>query len=185
MIPAPTPANELQRLTELLRLKLLDRVADAPFDAVTRCLALGVCAPTALISLVDANRQWFMCRVGLDATETPRAVSFCGHAVCGTEPFVIPDALRDKRFADNPLVLGPPYVRAYLGIPLITSNGNALGSLCATDIKPRAWTGADVALARDLALITIALIEARALKTDLGDSFTTLANLFQQRAQAA
>lgn len=67
MLPAPTPANELQRLTELLRLRLLDRVPDDAFNAVTRCLALGLHTPTALISLVDADRQWFMCRVGLDA----------------------------------------------------------------------------------------------------------------------
>ncbi len=184
MLPAPTPANELQRLTELLRLRLLDRVPDDAFNAVTRCLALGLHTPTALISLVDADRQWFMCRVGLDAAETPRAVSFCGHAICAPEPFVIPDALLDERFADNPLVLGPPHVRAYLGIPL-TSNGHALGTLCAIDIKPRPWSNAEICLARDLAMITMALLDARTLKTELGDSFTTLANLFQQRAQAA
>lgn len=181
MIPAPTPANELQRLAALLRLKLLDTAADAAFDALTRCLARGTGAPIALISLVGAERQWFMCRVGLEAAETPRAVSFCGHAICGEEPLVIANALDDPRFSDNPLVLGPSQIRAYLGVPLITAEGFALGTLCAIDTAPRAWTPHAIAMARDLAHIVMALIEARAFKTELGESFAALAGLCKPR----
>jgi GAF domain-containing protein len=174
MIPAPAPANELQRLTALLRLKLLDSTPDAAFDALTRCLVRATGVPIALISLVGADRQWFMCRIGLEATETPREVSFCGHVICGTAPLVIANALDDPRFADNPLVLGPSHIRAYLGVPLITSEGFALGTLCAIDTAPRAWSAHDIAQAKDLAQVVMALIEARAFKTELGDSFAAL-----------
>lgn len=182
MLPAPTPENELQRLASLLRLKLLGCAPEAAFDALTRCLAWSLRVPVALISLVDANRQWFMCRVGIDATETPREVSFCGHAICGTGPLVIPNALEDEQFADNPLVLGPSHIRAYLGVPLITNEGHALGTLCAIDTAPHAWSSGDVRQARDLALLTMALIEARALRAELGDSFAAMAGLCAPRA---
>ena len=112
MIPAPTPANELQRLAALLRLRLLDCVPDSNFEAITQCVALATGAPIALISLVDAERQWFMCRVGLDARETPRDISFCGHAIMADKPLIVPDAHRDARFADNPLVTGEPKIWA-------------------------------------------------------------------------
>ncbi len=181
MTPVPTPANELQRLTALLRLKLFDTVPEAAFDALTRCLGRSAGVPIALISLVGADRQWFMCRIGLDATETPRAVSFCGHAICGVEPLIIANALDDPRFADNPLVLGPSHIRAYLGVPLITAEGFALGTLCAIDTAPRAWTPHDIATARDLAEVVIALIEARAFKAELGDSFAALAGMCKPR----
>jgi|CXWL01.1.fsa_nt_gi GAF domain-containing protein len=184
MIPAPTPANELQRLAALLRLKLLNSAAESAFDALTRCLARGTGAPIALISLVGADRQWFMCRIGLEATETPRAVSFCGHAICGDGPLVIANALDDPRFADNPLVLGPTHLRAYLGVPLITAEGFALGTLCAIDTAPRDWTSANIDTANDLAQVVIALIEARAFKTELGDSFAALAGMCKPRELA-
>ncbi|MBL8538203.1 MAG: GAF domain-containing protein [Hyphomonadaceae bacterium] len=181
MIPAPTPANELQRLAALLRLKLLDSTPEASFDALTRCLARGLSAPVALISLVDEKRQWFMCRVGLEARETPRDVSFCGHAICGTEPLVVPDALSDPRFFDNPLVVGPSNVRAYLGAPLITREGLVLGTLCAIDTKPHAWTPEDIAFARDLAIAAACLVDARAFKSELGESFEAMASLCRPR----
>lgn len=181
MVPAPTPANELQRLTALVRLGLLDSTPDAALDAVTRCLARGAEAPVALISLVDAERQWFLCRVGLEARETPRNISFCGHAICGTEPLVVPNALLDERFADNPLVTGPSRVRAYLGMPLITRDGYALGSLCAIDTEPREWRAPHLATARDLAEAVMALIDLRSFKTELGDSFEALAGLCRPR----
>ncbi len=185
MLPAPTPVDEMQRLAALLRLKLLDSVPDASFDALTRCLAWSLHAPVALISLVDANRQWFLCKIGLDANETPREVSFCGHAICGIKPLVIHNALEDPRFADNPLVLGPSHIRAYLGVPLITAEGHALGTLCAIDTAPHNWSSGDVRQARDLALVAMALIEARSFRTELGDSFAAMAGLCAPRTQAA
>lgn len=185
MTPAPTPANELQRLSALLRLKLLDSSPDAAFDAMTRCLARATGAPVALISLVDAERQWFMCRIGIDTKETPRAVSFCGHAICETEPFVVNDALKDERFFDNPLVTGSPHVRAYLGAPILTAESLALGSFCAIDTAPRVWSANDIAIARDLSQAVAALIEARSIKTELGESFEALAGLFRPKVAAA
>lgn len=182
MMQAPTPLNELQRLAVLLRLKLLDSTPEPAFDALTRCLARATSAPIALISLVGEERQWFMCRVGLEAAETPREISFCGHAICGTEPLVVANALLDPRFADNPLVLGEPHVRAYLGVPLVTSEGQALGTLCAIDTTPRIWKSHEIAIAKDLAQSVMALIEARAFKTELGDSFAALAGLCRPSA---
>lgn len=175
MLAAPKPANELQRLAALLRHKLLDAPPEPRFEAVTRVAAAATGAPIALISLVDANRQWFMCKVGLDACETPREVSFCGHAICGLEPLAIDDAFRDARFADNPLVLGPPHVRAYLGAPIRASDGCALGTMCAIDHAPRNWRPRDIALMKDLADITGALIQSRSVENDLSDMFASCA----------
>ena len=185
MIPAPTPANELQRLAALLRLRLLDCVPDSNFEAITQCVALATGAPIALISLVDAERQWFMCRVGLDARETPRDISFCGHAIMADKPLIVPDAHRDARFADNPLVLGPPYVRAYLGVPLITTEGHALGTLCAIDSKPKYWTPNETSVVMNLASVVLALIHARALRTELGALFEDCASLCASRQTQA
>ncbi len=186
MLPAPIPANELQRLAALLRLRLLDCVPDASFDALTRCVALATGAPIALISLVDAERQWFMCRVGLDARETPRDISFCGHAIMAEKPLIVPDAHRDARFADNPLVLGPPHVRAYLGVPLITAEGHALGTLCAIDSKAKYWTPTETSVVMNLAAVTVALIQARAMRVELGALFEDCASLCAaQQTQAA
>lgn len=175
MLAAPTPANELQRLAALLRHKLLDVRPEPRFEAMTRVVVAATGAPVALISLVDADRQWFMCKVGLNASETPREVSFCGHVVCGSEPLVIADAHRDERFADNPLVTGDPHVRAYLGAPIRAGDGLALGSLCAIDRAPRNWRPRDIALMQDLADITGAMIQSRSVENDLSDMFASCA----------
>jgi GAF domain-containing protein len=175
MLPAPTPAHELQRLASLLRHKLLDTPPEPRFEAITRIAAAATGAPVALISLVDAQRQWFLCKVGLDSDETPREVSFCGHAICGAEPLIVPDALADSRFADNPLVTGPPHVRAYLGAPLLAGEGHALGTLCVIDHAPRQWSGRDIALVRDLAFLTGAMIQSRTLEMELSTMFQTCA----------
>jgi GAF domain-containing protein len=185
MTPAPTPENELQRLAALLRLRLLDAVPDQSFEVITRCVSAGTGAPVALISLVDADRQWFMCRVGLDAQKMPREVSCCGHAILADKPLIVADALGDPRFADNPLVTGPPYVRAYLGIPLVTREGHALGTLCAIETQPKFWTPKMTASTVDLAKVTVALIEARALKMELGELFETCASLCRPPGELA
>lgn len=132
------PRNETQRLRALHAYKILDTLAEQAYDDLT-CLAAQICdAPIALISLVDRDRQWFKSRVGLDAEETSRKVSFCAHAIHHPgELLEVEDALEDQRFAGNPLVTGDPHIRFYAGMPIVDAAGLALGTLCVIDRKPR------------------------------------------------
>lgn len=132
------PQNETQRLRALHAYKILDTLAEQAYDDLTY-LAAQICdAPIALISLVDRDRQWFKSRVGLNAEETSRKVSFCAHAIHHPgELLEVEDALEDQRFADNPLVTGDPHIRFYAGMPIVDAAGLALGTLCVIDRKPR------------------------------------------------
>ncbi len=150
--PNPHPL-EAQRLAALKALHILDSRPEPRFDALTRtaCRVFGV--PTALVSLIDEDRQWFKSRQGLDATETPRDISFCGHAILGDQPFVVEDALRDPRFLDNPLVAGQLGLRFYAGMPLTSPDGLPYGTLCLIDYAPRAFSPEQEEALRDLALL--------------------------------
>jgi GAF domain-containing protein len=128
---------ESARLKALADLNILDTTAEKVFDDIVDAAALALDAKIALVSLVDANRQWFKARCGLDASETGRDIAFCSHAIEQSEPFIILNAACDPRFADNPLVTGPPYIRFYAGAPLITPSGHAVGTLCVIDDEPR------------------------------------------------
>jgi len=148
------PKSEDRRISELRHLEILDTPSEDRFDRITR-LALRVFdVPMALVSLVDTDRQWFKSCQGLEASETPRDISFCGHAILEEEPLVVPDALLDPRFADNPLVLGEPSVRFYAGYPLKGPGGHTLGTLCVIDRRPRYLSAADLQALRDLAHCT-------------------------------
>jgi GAF domain-containing protein len=128
---------EAKRLKVLWEYEVLDTVPEEVFDDLTE-LAARICeAPIALISLVDENRQWFKAKIGITLGETTRDISFCAHAIKQTDLFIIPDATRDKRFAENPLVTSEPKIRFYAGAPLITADGYALGTLCVIDKVPR------------------------------------------------
>lgn len=137
MTPAPIPADEDERLSALRALLLLDTPPEERFDRLARFVAEQLDVPIALLTLVDGQRQWFKARVGLDATETPRDISFCGHAIMKNDLFIVEDASRDPRFSDNPLVTGEPHIRFYVGAPLIAPGGHRIGTLCVIDTVPR------------------------------------------------
>jgi len=129
--------NEKQRLKVLWQYDVLDSVPEEIFDDLTE-LAARICeAPVAMITLVDEKRQWFKSKVGVTINETSRDISFCGRAIEQSDLFIIPDAMADQRFADNPLVTSDPKIRFYAGAPLITPDGYALGTLCVIDKVPR------------------------------------------------
>lgn len=137
MTPAPIPADEDERLSALRALLLLDTPPEERFDRLARFVAEQLDVPIALLTLVDGQRQWFKARVGLDATETPRDISFCGHAIMKNDLFIVEDASRDPRFSDNPLVTGEPHIRFYAGAPLSAPGGHRIGTLCVIDTVPR------------------------------------------------
>ncbi|NIC42169.1 diguanylate cyclase domain-containing protein [Aquabacterium sp. A08] len=151
MSAAPLPPDEAERLALLHALALLDSPPEPALDRITRLAARLLNVPIALVSLIDRDRQWFKSRVGLDATETPRDQAFCAHAILQTAPLVVGDATQDPRFLDNPLVTDAPGIRFYAGVPIRTSGGVALGTLCAIDDKPRRPGPDDIQALQDLA----------------------------------
>jgi diguanylate cyclase (GGDEF)-like protein/PAS domain S-box-containing protein len=142
---------EEERIKALHALGVLDTPQEDRFDRFTRIAAAAFGAPIALVSLVDAKRQWFKSRTGLDVSETPRSMSFCSHAVALDDMLVVPDTYLDERFADNPLVAGAPFIRFYAGQPVHSVDGQALGTLCIIDQQPRQFSDADKRMLRDLA----------------------------------
>ncbi|WDO03066.1 sensor domain-containing diguanylate cyclase [Aeromonas allosaccharophila] len=154
------PDNERLRLDALRRLAILDSPVEERFDRITRMARNMFDVPIALVSLVDENRQWFKSCCGLPVLETPRDISFCGHAILGEELFVVEDAAQDPRFSDNPLVTGEPHIRFYAGHPLEVGNGLKLGTLCIIDSKPRIFSPRDQALLADLASMVESELQA-------------------------
>ena len=155
------PANEQARVIALDKYAILDTDPEQFFDDLT-LLAAYVCnTPIALISLVDEDRQWFKSRVGLDASETSRDIAFCSTAILQTDVFVIPDALADERFRDNPLVVSDPHIRFYAGAPLINEDGYALGTLCVVDRAPRELAPEQKEALKALSRLVLAQLEFR------------------------
>ena len=159
--PAPLPANEAVRLKVLQECQILDTLPEPIFDDVTR-LATQICnTPVALVSLVDANRQWFKSKMGLDVTETSRDLAFCAHTILQPEILIVPDALQDQRFANNPLVTAAPHIRFYVGVPLLTTEGQALGTLCVIDFVSRELSCQQLEALQTLGRQVVKLIELR------------------------
>ena len=166
----PLPSNEDARLAALRTYDLLDTAPEHAFDRLTRLARMALRMPIVLVSLVDTNRQWFKSRQGLAVSETPRSISFCGYAIHQAEPFIVTDAALDPLFRDNPLVVGEPFVRSYIGIPLKMQSGYIIGTLCAIDTQPRVFLSEEVEVLRDLASLVVDAIELRQIATT--DSLT-------------
>lgn len=172
---ARTSDHEAARITSLRDLNVLDTPHEERFDRLTRVARRLFDAPIALVSLVDTDRQWFKSCVGLDVSETSREVSFCAHAILDDEVFIVPDALLDDRFSDNPLVAGDPHIRFYAGCPLRLANGFNLGTLCIIDRVPRTFSDDDKALLYDLA--SLAEHELAGVHEAITDPLTGISNL--------
>lgn len=149
------------RLAALNRLDVLDTTPEEPFENVVTLVRTVLGVAMATVTLVDRDRQWFKARRGLDVTETPRNVSFCTYTIQQREPLVIADAREDPRFATNPLVVGPPHIRSYAGVPLRTPEGYNVGSLCAMHTAPRTFTAAEIALLGNFANVVSDQLELR------------------------
>ena len=176
-MPFPLPANEEQRLKALRSYEILDTPPDRVLDDITQ-LAAHVCdAPIALITLVDSDRQWFKSRVGFPISQTAREFSFCAHAILHPEKVtIVPDALADERFSANPLVTGEPQIRFYSGLPLVTVDGYALGTLCVIDRVVRELTADQLATLHALRRSVISELELRRNARELKRMTATLAN---------
>lgn len=174
MIKPPLPHDETLRLKSLHSLKVLDTEPEERFDRITRLARNIFNVPIALVSLVDGDRQWFKSAVGLDADQTPREISFCGHAIVGHDVFVVPSAKQDERFCDNPLVVDDPNIRFYAGYPLRAPNGTRLGTLCLIDREPREFSAADTEMLKSLGEMVEAELFSVTLATT--DELTGLSN---------
>lgn len=158
---APVSTDEVQRLEALRECQVLDTAAEAAFDEITSLAAALLRMPISLVSFIDETRQWFKSRHGLDVDHTPRTISFCAHAILEAGIFEIPDASTDPRFSGNPLVTESPHIRFYAGMPLLTSDGQALGTLNVIDTVPRRLSVLDKRILEVLGKQVSTLLELR------------------------
>jgi diguanylate cyclase (GGDEF)-like protein len=161
MLSPEMPSDEVLRQQSLDDNELLDTPADPYLDTLVRVIREVFAVKTVLVSLIDHDRQWFKSRIGIDISETPRDISFCGHAILDAQPLVVEDACSDPRFHDNPVVTGDPYVRFYAGQPLFSEEGQPLGTLCLLDPGPRRLTDKQLRLFTDMAMLVEGYLKLR------------------------
>jgi GAF domain-containing protein len=152
MQTAPIPSNEKERLEAVHRLAILDTEPEPRFDALTKEAVEKLKVPMSMVSILDSNREWFKSCVGWEKTEGSRDVSFCGHALLARDLFIIEDTLKDERFADNPMVVGEPFIRFYAGVALFDlDTKQPIGVFCVKDKKPREFSLDEITILIDLA----------------------------------
>jgi GAF domain-containing protein len=174
---SPVPLNEEQRIHALRQYAILDSEPEQSFDDIA-ALAAYICdVPMATITLVDSDRQWFKSRIGVEATETPRNVSFCAHTILGKDPLIVRDALDDPRFSGSPLVQENPKIRFYAGFPLTTTDEHNLGALCAIDKRPRELSAAQQTAMAALSRQVMALLNLRRASASLADALSRVKTL--------
>lgn len=161
MLSPEIPRDEARRQQALDDNELLDTPADPYLDTLVRVVREVFAVKTVLVSLIDHDRQWFKARIGLEADQTPRTISFCGHAILGTQPFIVEDTQSDPRFQDNPLVVNNPHIRFYAGQPLFSKEGVALGTLCLIDPAPHKLTDKQQSLFSDMATLVEGYLKLR------------------------
>ncbi len=155
--------NEQRRLDALARFDILDSPEEEAFDRVTRLVSRILNVPMATVAFLDGHRQWFKARRGIETCESARGPAFCNLTIRESEPLIVTDTLSDARFANNPFVTGPPYLRFYAGIPLRSAEGQNVGTLCAMSPEPRAITADEIAILQDLAAMVVDTLELREL----------------------
>jgi diguanylate cyclase (GGDEF)-like protein len=161
LLTDPKLHDEPGRVAALHRYEVLDTPREQTFDRITELVRVVLNVPICAVSLVDTDRQWFKSCVGLDTRQTSREVSFCNYTIQAREPFYIPDAKLDSRFAENPLVTGDPFIRSYLGVPLSTPDGYNVGSLCAIDVVPRNYSPEQIEILKSFAAVIVDELELR------------------------
>ncbi len=181
MPSAKPPPYEAARLEALRRYRILDTTPEQAFDDLIHTAGLVCRTPVSLLSLVDATRQWFKARRGIESPELSREDAFCAHAILGRDVMVVPDAHTDARFAANPLVLGPPNIRFYAGAPLLTGDGLGLGTLCVIDRVPRTIGPEEIRALRGLARQAMIQMELRRIVLEV-DSAADPARVAEARA---
>ncbi len=152
MQKAPIPNDEEKRITAVHGMAILDTDPEPRFDALTKEAVQKIKVPISTIAILDSDREWFKSCQGLDQKEGERAASFCGHALLASNIFIVEDTLKDKRFADNPMVVGNPHIRFYAGIALFDyATGQPIGVFCVKDIKPKTLTLEEIGIIADIA----------------------------------